>query len=176
VARPLSESDERVRDIRRAYRSADTAFLRESLRDPENRRAAVRYLAKLGCSEAGPEILRLTRAEDPRVRRAAVRALGKLGHEPALPRLREILETDSDRATREWAIVAVGQLRDRKSYDLLLSLLEASALSTRRAAAIALGELGDPRAISAIREASSSEPIHHREHYRRTVRKLRRAQ
>lgn len=167
-----SESDQRLLQIRAAYRAGDTALLAAALRDPDHRRMAVRYLANLGADDAGPEILRLLAASDPRVRRAAVRALGTLRYAPAMDRLLEAIGTDEDRATREWALVAVGDLGGARAYAALAPMLEAPQVTTRRAAAIALGRLGDPAAIPLIKAASHRESPLRRKPYREALRLL----
>lgn len=117
-----SDSDQRLLQIRAAYRAGDTALLAAALRDPDHRRMAVRYLANLGADDTGPEILRLLAASDPHVRRAAVRALGALRYAPAMDRLLEAIDTDEDRATREWAVVAVGDLGGARAVETQLRL------------------------------------------------------
>jgi HEAT repeat protein len=154
LTRDASDKDigERFLRVREAKAQADTKYLVEALRDPDNRSAAAEYLADLGAIEAIPPLMRLLDVADPYVRAAAAQALGRLGAWEALPRLREIAADDQD-FVRSWAIGAIGDIGDPEDVDLLISLLADPSMRVRAAAALALGLFRDPKAAEPLRAA-----------------------
>ncbi len=124
------DSGEQFLRVRKAKAHADTQYLIEALRDPDNRSTAAGYLADLGALEAIPPLVRLLDAADPHVRAAAAEALGRLGGLEALPRLREIAGDDED-FVRSWAIGAIGRIGDPQDVDVLIPLLADSSMRVR---------------------------------------------
>src|SRR5690348_12813712 len=88
------DADQRLARVLAAKDASDVAFLRASLRDPDNRHIAATFLGELGATEAAPEVVRLLDANDPLARSNAARALGLLGARESLPRLIELAESD----------------------------------------------------------------------------------
>jgi HEAT repeat protein len=116
---------------------------------PTQQRAA-RALAEIGNSQAvGPLINRLT-AKNEAVRQAAAEALGKIGA-PALEPLISIMRSDQEPWERALAAYALGKIRQTKALEFLLHiLLEERNNVVMRAAAKALAEGGDVRAVAAL--------------------------
>jgi HEAT repeat protein len=176
-----SDDDKRLAQILVAKREGDTTHLRAALTDPLGRTLAARYLADLGCREATDDIARLLDASDPWVRVAAVRALGRLQAGVLVPRFREMAREDSSAAVRLWAIAAVGEAGGRSDREFLEELLSSPEWRTRRAAVYALGVLGDPAAVPALRRARRSDwskvivPFQSGSAYRRALNSLRAA-
>ncbi len=105
------------------------------------------------------------------VRGAAAVALGEIGDESAVPALSQVLggptpaqkkkksKAQENEFVLRAAARALGQIRSRAGVDILIATLgnEAHAGDVRREAAIALGLIGDPAAVPALRAAFSSE-------------------
>jgi HEAT repeat protein len=144
-----------------ARRVGDRTTLVASLRDPDNRSFAARYLGELGATEAAPEIARLLEANDPSVRSEAARALGLLGASEALPRLIELAADDPVPHVRGNAVTAVGRLDSSNAVTLLIDYLVDREWQVRVGAAYALGLIGDPRGVDAIRQARRREGFLH---------------
>lgn len=176
-----SDDDKRLALIVVAKRGGDTAHLRAALTDPLGRTLAARYLADLGCREATHDIARLLDASDPMTRVASVRALGRLQAHGLASRFREMARDDPSPNVRMWAIAAVGQTGQRSDREFLEEFLDSPDWPTRRAAVYALGVLGDPAAIAALRRARRSDwskvivPFGSGSAYRRALNSLRAA-
>ena len=145
--------EERRRRLVAARERADSQFLIASLLDPDNRALAARYLGELRAVSATIPLLRLLDAADPHIRAAAATSLGEIGSDEALPRLREIALNDPESFVRSWAIVAVGKAGSGTDVDTLLPLLSDHSIRVRGATALALADLGDPRAIEPLERA-----------------------
>lgn len=88
--------------------------------------------------------------EDPRVRKAAVLALAQIGGEEAGMLLLGMLE-DADGDVRSAAVMGVGTLRVEKAQRTLQNLLEEDDREEVQIQLLkALGQLGDPGAVSLI--------------------------
>ena len=111
------------------------------------RRAAAEVLGEVGDSRAMEPLIATLRDEADGVREAAAQALGEIG-EPAVGPLIAALR-DEDSAVRPVAIHVLGVIWGLPE----VSRLADEDLSVRRAAAGALGELGDPRAVDALMAA-----------------------
>ena len=97
------------------------------------------------------------------IRRSAIYALWKGGFadiKPLVPPLQKLLTHDED-LTRGMATLALGQNRVAASFDALTTMLkEDTSGYARRCAASALGLLGDPRAVSALKAAlKDTDPL-----------------
>lgn len=129
---------------------AAVAALTSTLTDPDAdvRNSAAEALGEIGDEEAVPSLIRNLRSPDPRVRWAAASALDDIGWTP-----------DDDQANawrcvakREWSeCTPLGQA----AVDPLVWVLETDGDDMTRAqirngAAGALGEIGDPSAVSAL--------------------------
>jgi HEAT repeat protein len=157
-----------------AARRRDTATLTAMLDEPSVRHLAARHLGHLRHREAVPSLVALLSDDDRAVRLAAVRALGDLGEASTGPALRAVAETDSDPGIRSWALVAVGKTRDPQAMTFLIGELQRSDVELRRVAAFALGELGDRRALGALRAARRLTPLRRRFDFVRASWKIRR--
>jgi len=139
-------------------------------------RAAVEPLVKvlLGDKEAG-------------VRGAAAVALGEIRDESAVPALAQVLglptppqkKKKSKPRENEFVLRAaarsLGQIRSRAAVDILIAALgnEDYTSDVRREAAIALGLIGDPAAVPALRAAFSSDDPYLSDAAREALRRLR---
>jgi len=85
-------------------------------------------------------------------RRTAVMKLGMLGGKDAVRALIRTLENDyEDLIVRGRAAMLLGKLGDTRAVDPLIRALDAPGYQTPLAAVESLGQLGDIRAISALR-------------------------
>jgi HEAT repeat protein len=144
---------ERRNRVLDAHDRGDESYLIAALVDPDHRGLAADGLGELGSEAAVEPLLRLLAASDPQVRVSAARALGKIGSEEALPRLRELAVDDEDATARMWAIGALADIGDPDGVELILPMLLDRSWRVRYTAALALGELGDPRAAEPLRAA-----------------------
>jgi HEAT repeat protein len=124
--------------------------------DPHSR---VRYDAVSQLSSIGQydlirssEILLDRLANDPEgdVRAAAADSIGALKLAGAFEALQDAYQRSTDWIMQFSIIAALGELGDRRSFDLLTNALEHSNELIRIAAVGSLGELGDPRAVELI--------------------------
>jgi putative membrane-bound dehydrogenase-like protein len=116
---------------------------------PAVRRRAIQALADKG-AQAVPalaEILRSARSAE--ARRNAVWAATRIDHAEARATVRRAL-ADHDETVRQTAIHSASVWRDRDALASLLGLLKRPALHNRRAAAEALGRIGDRSAVPAL--------------------------
>ena len=118
----------------------------------------MRYANKTMTPEAA---LRDATHQDPRARVRAADALGKVGAEVAdraCAALRKLLADDKP-DVRYTAGLSLGELKDTKSVDALVDVVEGDGHPMpRQAAVIALGMIGDPRATKALIEALGTAP------------------
>jgi HEAT repeat protein len=95
---------------------------------------------------------------DAAVRGNIAEALAKLGGAKELPALSQVLQHDEDEGVRARTAFALGEARLGAAVDPLVSALGDRSLSVRARAAEALGEIGDPRARSALEKSARSDP------------------
>jgi HEAT repeat protein len=95
----------------------------------------------------------LEKDPDPAVRRAAAYGLRRTGDERAAEPLLRAL-SDSDKATRIHAVMGLGDLQSTAAVEPLSRLLDDRSCAGN--AARALIEIGDKRALAALRNAASS--------------------
>ncbi len=84
--------------------------------------------------------------------RAAVR-LGDLGDPAAVAPLVGALSSDRDECVRVASAAALGQLRNARAVDSLITALKDPDSMVGEAAAIALGNIGEPRAVEPLTTA-----------------------
>jgi V8-like Glu-specific endopeptidase len=130
------------------------ARVSETLRDRRAsvRAAACQVLGSFG-GRAIPALLVALSDRSGDVRADAARALSMLGHSVRDPRLNgALLKALRDRSTpvRAEAAVGLGVLREPQAFDPLVSLLRSGRRNLQVAAARALADLGDPRALGAL--------------------------
>jgi HEAT repeats/PBS lyase HEAT-like repeat len=129
---------------------------------PESRRAAAEALGKIGDPRAIPALIKLFRDPSKTVRETAGTALIFIG-QPSVDPMLECLK-DKDYVVRCHAARALGGMttdyqigrtwvRDAKVVDALIAALKDPDRAVREDATIALGQIGDPRAIDALIEA-----------------------
>lgn len=87
----------------------------------------------------------------------SARALGKIGGKDAVAMLRSTATGDKFSMMRLAAIHGLKDLNDPASYDVFLKALQDDAMVVRSAAAQALGQLGDPRAVTPLVQALNRE-------------------
>lgn len=134
---------------------------------------------------AAPPLLELLGLEkEVSVRAAAVMALGQIGDESVVPALTQILSGISpnkkskkpeDDFVMRSAAQALGQIRSRAGVSILITTLtnETGPIDVRRAAAEALGLIGDPAATQALQAAVASSDPYLSEAAREALRRLR---
>jgi HEAT repeat protein len=98
--------------------------------------------------------------------------LDKIGAPIAVGTMRRAL-ADGDQATQMWAIRGLGQLKDGESVALLIDrMCHDPNHRVRRAAAMALAKLGDPRALDPMRRAHDEATGFTRRRMGRALREL----
>jgi len=127
------------------------------LRDsrPAVRKRAIHELGKLG-PNAVPELTRALHGTDPAsVRQNAIWALTRIGGTQARGAVRGTLN-DRDREVVHAAIHSVSLWRDGLAEQQLLSLVKSTDPQVQRAAAEALGRLGDKTAVPILLQVSAT--------------------
>jgi HEAT repeat protein len=140
------------------------------LKDQTSRRARVRVVTYIASTKPGggkastavgstdpaivPILAPILESDPERsVRRAAAYGLRRTGDDGAEKALLRAL-SDEDKATRIHAAMGLGDLRSRRAVDPLSRLLDDR--SCAEAAANALVEIGDERALASLKAAASS--------------------
>jgi HEAT repeat protein len=131
---------------------------------PEVRRCAVAVLEDLGDQRAVEPLMALTEDSDPLVRDSSIRALGKLGDRRPAAWLLERLDREYDRTVAH----ALGDLREPRAVAPLLTYLAAAVQdhagrgaihsSAHHAAAWALAQIGDARALPVLIDMLDRDP------------------
>ena len=122
------------------------------------RGAAARALGHLGDTRATRPLLKLLDDDNEGVRATAAQALGELGDNAAASVLRRSASEDPSPVVRSWAAHALGSMRDRQAVPVLIVSLRDDDFRVRRAAAVALANIGDERAIPPLERARAAEP------------------
>ena len=117
------------------------------------RSTAIAALAKIGDRGALSGCVEALAHSDAAVRRSAAVSVGRLATDAdktAIHALKRTVRTDSDRATRNFAIMALGEIGSTEARDALLAILRSARGQARGFAALALGvhacEHGDDEA------------------------------
>ena len=118
---------------------------------------ALDALVKMHSLAAVDSIAVLLRHPEPWVRIGAAHAIGELGGPLAAARLKMTLG-DSVYSVVNAALVGLGHLRDPETYEWIAPLVEDGNSHIRKHAAMALGEIGDRRAIPAVRKLAEGDP------------------
>ena len=123
----------------------------------EVRKTAARALGEVKAPGAVQALIGGLRHEDTYVREAAADGLGKLRASVALEPL---IAAVSDRDIRVSAILALGEIGDRRATGRLIEVLRGKGLSdlSRRLAAEALGKIGDTAAVEALVSSLRDDP------------------
>ncbi len=119
-------------------------------RDPRAavREGAAKGLGIIGSSEAAEALVGLCSDPSEDVRHAAVSRLGQLRHAPAVGPVLRCLERDDSILVRASAAEALGGIGDPTVLDTLCRTLGEPGVGPF--AALALGHLGDPKAVPAL--------------------------
>jgi putative membrane-bound dehydrogenase-like protein len=138
------------------WEGADAAALAELLGDarPAVRRRATEQLAKCGEPAVATLDRLLLTSDDAPQRLAAVWVLTRLDSSKAREAVRHAL-ADADEVVRQAAIHSVSLWRDREAATLLTDQLRAGTDHNRRAAAEALGRIGDVTVVPELLSAAS---------------------
>ena len=114
----------------------------------ELRKRAAETLAMMGDNRALPHVLKLAEDADERVRAIAVETLGFMGTDSVEPLL--ALLSDTNVTIRRRAVIALGQIGDKRATKPLVAMLKDKDVYTKGYAARALGILGDVSAIEPL--------------------------
>ena len=134
--------------------ASDLARLLDDARTAVQERA-IRELARRGNDAVGPLRSVLEGAPSANARRNAVWALTRIDGAHAREATRPGL-ADRDESVRHAAILSAGLLRDSGAESALREALQTGPAAIRRAAAEALGRIGDARAIPDLLAAAAS--------------------
>jgi putative membrane-bound dehydrogenase-like protein len=145
-----------------AWQQLDPESLASLLADgrPTVRQRSIAALAKLG-SLAQPSLAELLEtSKSPLARREAVWALCRIDDDGA----RAAALLDADETVRQAAIHAIGVHRDAGTIEALEALLASPSHQNRRAAAEALGRLGQSSSVPALLACAGDSPDRSLEH------------
>jgi hypothetical protein len=133
------------------------------------RSQTVTRLGRLRSQEAVPAIARLAGSDpSPDVRVCSLLALGEIGAGGVAQSVEAVLLADGDTRVRAHAAELLGRLGQARSVPVLVESLrgrvppppEEARVNVWYAAVVrALGDIGDPRAIPALRELAGTEPV-----------------
>ncbi len=156
----MNDREERVRQLIIARRERNITYLKAALNDgdPALRRIAIRYLVKLGASDAAASIRRLLRVADRDVRIAAIIALGKMRSTEALPEIQTIVENDRIAVVRAWALHALMKIDHDTACKVARSCWRDDTWDVRARVLETLAKFGDRSDLKRIQDASSNEP------------------
>ena len=117
------------------------------VRDYDARKPVIKALGKINDERVLNPLISLLQNDE--FKDDATWALAELG-KPAVGQLLECLKS-SDEVIRKQAILALGEIKDSTSVDLLIERLQDSHWLNRLTAASALEKIGDPRGREAIK-------------------------
>src|SRR5439155_11818873 len=119
---------------------------------PAVRRRAVQTLGEQGADAVPVLAQTIGSKRSPEARRNAVWAATRIDHANARTAVRQAL-ADPEETVRQVALHSISVWRDRDSLPALLPLLKSESVHNRRAAAEALGRIGDKAAVPALLDA-----------------------
>jgi len=129
----------------------DRKLRRDLTEAAEGKRSRVELLRRLIAALKDPS---------PKVRSQAVKALEELGDKRAVPALLPLL-ADPVRGVQLTTVKALGTLKSPRAVPMLMHYVEASPnIRNEIVALYALGEIGDPRALSAVLRAMEEGPFY----------------
>ncbi|NUM48137.1 MAG: HEAT repeat domain-containing protein [Anaerolineales bacterium] len=125
--------------------------LLSALRDthPQVRDLAAKMLTHLP-PEAGEILVSALNGADAWTRRHLARAMGEIGYAHAIPLLENLALDDDDVQVRLSAAQALAVLHHPRGETVILRTLNAPSAHTRTWAAIALGNIGNPKAVAPL--------------------------
>ena len=124
--------------------------------DPSVVLRALDALAKLEASAQIEAVAQQLHHRDSWVRIGAAHALGEIGDTTAVAFLLEALD-DSSYSVANAAMVGLGRLRASRAFNRLIEFTSSGNPHVRKHAAMALGELGDPRAGPVLRKLAARD-------------------
>jgi len=144
------------RGLKLAWGDADAKALTARLDDPRPavRRRAVAELGRRGTKAVGAVAEAVKAGKTPEARRNAVWAATRIDGPEARAAAREALN-DADETVRQVAVHSASVRRDGEALPRLAALLRGPSAQNRRAAAEALGRLGDPSTVPALLAAAA---------------------
>jgi HEAT repeat protein len=127
--------------------------------DPLLRGAAARALGGLGSPRAVPELIAVLQTDaSPDTRTDAAYALGLLGdHRAVDPLLAKLADASELPRLRGFAAEALAGSGERRAVPALVAALGDTSAEVRFWAAFALGQLGDPAALSALQQLARTD-------------------
>ncbi|MBN1876058.1 MAG: HEAT repeat domain-containing protein [Anaerolineae bacterium] len=131
--------------------------LLQALEDPNFyvRRAAINAIGKLGISDMGALLLPLLDTSDPRIQRTVITAMRRLQTQEGVPQMVHMLEaymeypSPRDLPIVKSLVITLGDLGAEEAVPVLMKIVQ-GYVGARSLAAKALGEIGDPRAGTAL--------------------------
>jgi putative membrane-bound dehydrogenase-like protein len=145
------------RGLRLAWKKMMTAELAALLGDPRPavRQRAIQALGGRGATGATTAASVLREAKSVEARRNAVWSATRIDN-PGARQASRIALADADETVRQAALHSVSVWRDSAALPALVALLKGPSPHNRRAAAEALGRIGDRAAVGALLEATAS--------------------
>ena len=127
----------------------------KELQDQDVRVHAAWTLGSIGLVDAVPDLIKLLRDQDAGgfVRAIAAWALGSIGSADAVPALTQALQDPEVRGDATEALVQIG----KDAVPALVQALQDQNEYVRNNAAWALGEMGTPEALKAVKEYESQQ-------------------
>ena len=118
---------------------------------------AMDTLAKMKSEVGGDSSALLLRHPEEWRRIGAAHAIGEIGGERAVARLMGVLD-DPVYSVVNAGLVGLGRLKAKTAYERISEMLRDENHHVRKHAAIALGEIGDRRAIPGVRRLAEKDP------------------
>ncbi|GJL68088.1 MAG: hypothetical protein NPIRA06_07230 [Nitrospirales bacterium] len=151
LVRCLRDGDWQVRDAAvesiAMIGSPAVELLLRYIRDYDARKSVIKALGKINDERVLDPLISMLHNDE--FKDDATWALAELG-QPAVGRLLECLK-NQDEVIRKQAILALGEIKDSSSVDLLMEGLQDSDWFIRLSSAAALEKIGDPRGREAIK-------------------------
>ncbi len=113
-------------------------------------------LGKMQSVAAIDSIIGCLQRDDAWIRMGAAHALGDIGDRRGVAPLVQTLQ-DTAYSVVNAALVGLGRLQAVEAYDEIVALAKSDNVHVRKHAAIALGELGDVRAVEAVRRLAQED-------------------
>ena len=114
-------------------------------------------LGLMGCGEPTQEqkiekLIKKLKVKNPCARRISASELGLIGSKDAVPSLIKALQQDQDPEVRVSAAEALGEIGSEDAVPTLIQVLQDENVGVRRRVAGALGRIGTPEALKAVKD------------------------
>jgi hypothetical protein len=131
---------EMIRCVVAEYSQTSEVLETSEVSDPKASIQHIVELGETGSSASLPELIAALKSENGNARRLAASALGKIGNAQAVQPLMDLLATEKMPQVRQYAVKALGSIRDPRAMNLLtkISVDENEMSYTRDSARIAL--------------------------------------